>query len=286
MYRPQMSEFVITLKCPDKPGILAKITPFLLECGCDIREASVFGDKETDVFFIRMQIAAKDESLPEIECGLKSISEQLSLTWEIHAVANKMRVLIAVSKFDHCLNDLFHKWKIGYLPIDIVGIVSNHPDLKGLADWYGVPYHYLPITKETKADQEAEFWRLISESGAELTVLARYMQILSDEFTKKISGKCINIHHSFLPSFKGAKPYHQAFTRGVKLIGATAHYVTEDLDEGPIIEQDVRRITHAASAEEMVELGREVEASVLARAIKWHAEHRLFLNGNKTIVFN
>jgi formyltetrahydrofolate deformylase len=194
-----------------------------------------------------------------------------------------MRVLIAVSKFGHCLIDLIHKQEIGQLPIEIVGVVSNHEDMRKTAEWHGLSYHHVPMS-DGKAAQEARFLSIIEETGSELTVLARYMQILSDDFCVKLGGRCINIHHSFLPSFKGAKPYHQAHGRGVKIIGATAHFVTADLDEGPIIEQDVRRVNHAVTADEMVAIGRETEASVLSRAVRWHAEHRIFLNGNKTVV--
>ncbi|MDB5159716.1 MAG: formyltetrahydrofolate deformylase, partial [Mucilaginibacter sp.] len=198
-------------------------------------------------------------------------------------LGEKQRVLIAVSKFGHCLVDLIHKQEIGQLPVEIVGVVSNHETMRRVTEWHGLPYHHLPIS-DGKETQEARFLALVQESGAELTVLARYMQILSDAFLKRLAGRCINIHHSFLPSFKGAKPYHQAHARGVKIIGATAHFVTADLDEGPIIEQDVRRVSHAVTANEMVALGREIEASVLSRAVRWHAEHRIFQNGNRTVV--
>jgi len=203
--------------------------------------------------------------------------------WSIHDVARKMRVLIAVSKFGHCLIDLIHKQEIGQLPIEIVGVVSNHDTMRKTVEWHNLPYHHLPMTNGKEA-QEARFMDLVTSTGAELTVLARYMQILSDDFSQWLDGRCINIHHSFLPSFKGAKPYHQAHVRGVKLIGATAHIVTADLDEGPIIEQDVRRVDHAVTADDMVAIGREIEASVLSRAVGWHAEHRIFKNGSKTVV--
>lgn len=279
-------EIVLQISCPDRPGILAAITPFLAENGCDIRESGVYGDLETERFFIRMHVTSATLSLPELDQAFQPIAKAYSLECVMHDMTRRMKVLIAVSKFDHCLNDILHKWKIGTLPIDIVGVVSNHPTLKGLVDWHGLPYHHLPISKATKPEQEARFQNLIDDTGAELVVLARYMQILSDEFSQRLSGKCINIHHSFLPSFKGARPYHQAHKRGVKLIGATAHYVTSDLDEGPIIEQDVRRVTHSTTADEMVAIGREVEASVLARAVKWHAEHRVFMNGARTVVLD
>jgi len=211
------------------------------------------------------------------------IANQFQLDWELRDLARRQKVLIAVSKFGHCLTDLIHKQEIGQLPIEIVGVVSNHEAMRRLVEWHGLPYHHLPMS-DGKDAQEARFLSIIEESGAELTVLARYMQILSDSFARKLEGRCINIHHSFLPSFKGAKPYHQAHARGVKIIGATAHFVTADLDEGPIIEQDVRRASHAVTADQMVATGREIEASVLSRAVGWHSEHRIFLNGNKTVV--
>lgn len=278
------NQYVLQVKSPDKPGIVAAIAERLASKGCDIREADVYGDPVTKTFFIRMRISSKDLSRAQLEALLKPLAKKMELDWLLRDLSQKMKVLIAVSKFDHCLLDLLHKWRIGSLPIDIVGVVSNHDTLRYLAEQNEIPYHHLPISKETKPAQEADFAKIISDTSAELTVLARYMQILSDEFSAKLSGECINIHHSFLPSFKGAKPYHQAHERGVKLIGATAHYVTADLDEGPIIEQDVRRVSHTTTAKQMVEIGREVEASVLSRAIKWHAEHRIILNEGRTVV--
>lgn len=278
------NQYVLQIKSPDKPGIVATIAPLLASKGCDIREAGVYGDPMTKTFFIRMRISSKDLNQAELGAVLKPLAQKMELDWKLKDLSQKMKVLIAVSKFDHCLLDLLHKWRIGSLPIDIVGVVSNHETLKYVAEQNDVPFHHLPISKATKPAQEAAFAKIISETSAELTVLARYMQILSDEFSVKLSGKCINIHHSFLPSFKGAKPYHQAHKRGVKLIGATAHYVTADLDEGPIIEQDVRRVSHSTTAKQMVEIGREVEASVLSRAVKWHSEHRITLNEGRTVV--
>jgi len=278
------NQYVLQIKSPDKPGIVAAIAPLLASKGCDIREAGVYGDPMTKTFFIRMRISSKDLNQAELGAVLKPLAQKMELDWKLKDLSQKMKVLIAVSKFDHCLLDLLHKWRIGSLPIDIVGVVSNHETLKYVAEQNDVPFHHLPISKATKPAQEAAFAKIISETSAELTVLARYMQILSDEFSVKLSGKCINIHHSFLPSFKGAKPYHQAHKRGVKLIGATAHYVTADLDEGPIIEQGVRRVSHSTTAKQMVEIGREVEASVLSRAVKWHSEHRITLNEGRTVV--
>ena len=277
-------QYVLQIKSPDQKGIVAAIAPLLASNGCDIREAGVYGDPVTKTFFIRMRIASTGLSLEDLSVILKPLAEKLALDWTLKDLAQKMKVLIAVSKFDHCLRDLLHKCRIGSLPIEVVAVVSNHDTLRYIAEQYDVTYHHLPISKATKPQQEAAFSKTISDSGAELTVLARYMQILSDGFSAELSGKCINIHHSFLPSFKGAKPYHQAHARGVKLIGATAHYVTTELDEGSIIEQDVRRVTHSTTAKQMVEIGREVEASVLSRAIKWHAEHRVILNDSRTVV--
>ena len=278
------SQLVLKMRCPDRPGILAAVTPLLKELGCDVREAAVYGDPQTEVFFVRMHVASRRFDRGGLSSELRKTVDDLALDWSLDSLQDRMRVLIAVSKFDHCLTDILHKWRIGGLKIDIVGVVSNHDVLRGEVESRGLDFHHLPITKETKPRQEAAFRDLIDETGAELVVLARYMQILSDDFSARLAGRCINIHHSFLPSFKGAKPYHQAHARGVKLIGATAHYVTEALDEGPIVEQDVRRVSHATTPQDMIAIGREVEASVLSRAIKWHAEHRVFLNGLRTVV--
>lgn len=276
------ADLVLRFRAPDRPGIMASIAPLVASHGCDIRGAEVYGDDDTGGFFCRMALASP-RSRDELAAAIEPAAAGLSLDWELRDLGSKMKVLIAVSKFGHCLVDLIHKREIGQLPIEIVGVVSNHETMRRTVEWHGLAYHHLPMD-QGKAAQEAAFLALIGETGAELTVLARYMQILSDEFSAKLSGHCINIHHSFLPSFKGAKPYHQAHKRGVKLIGATAHFVTPDLDEGPIIEQDVRRVNHAVTADEMVAIGREIEASVLSRAVRWHAEHRIFQNGNKTVV--
>jgi formyltetrahydrofolate deformylase len=277
-----MPTLVLRLRAPDRPGIVARIGSLIAGQGGDIRDAQVYGDDETGGFFVRMVIATAT-SRNDLAAALAPLADEMTLDWSLHDSSEKLRVLIAVSKFGHCLVDLIHKAEIGQLPIDIVGVVSNHETMRKTVEWHGLPYHHLP-TGDGKAAQEAAFLDLIAASGAELTVLARYMQILSDDFSTRMLGRCINIHHSFLPSFKGAKPYHQAHLRGVKLIGATAHYVTPELDEGPIIEQDVRRVSHAVTAPEMVAIGREVEASVLSRAVLWHAEQRVFLNATKTVV--
>ena len=275
---------VLRFRCPDQPGILATVTSLLAANGWDIREAAIYGDPDSRVFFVRTELASGAAAVADLPRHLAPAIAALGLDWEVHDIAQPMPVLIAVSKFNHCLIDLIHKVEIGALPIRIVGVVSNHDQERGYVEWHGIPYHHLPVDRADKAAQERRFLDIIDESGAALTVLARYMQILSDDFASRLDGRCINIHHSFLPSFKGAKPYHQAKARGVKLIGATAHYVTADLDEGPIIEQDVRRVSHATTAEEMVAIGREVEASVLSRAVRWHAEHRVIGNGNQTVV--
>jgi formyltetrahydrofolate deformylase len=276
------SNLVLKFRAPDRLGIMAAITPTLAAKGCDIREAEVYGDDDTGHFFLRMALTSPlgRDALAQL---VEPVADELGLEWELHDLARRKPVLLAVSKFGHCLVDIIHKKEIGQLPIDIVGVVSNHDTMRKIVEWHGLPYYHLPMS-EGKDAQEARFLSIIEESGAELTVLARYMQVLSDGFTAKLAGRCINIHHSFLPSFKGAKPYHQAHARGVKLIGATAHFVTADLDEGPIIEQDVRRVSHAITAEEMVAIGRDIEASVLSRAVRWYAEHRIFANGNKTVV--
>ncbi len=275
---------VLRFRCPDQPGILATVTSLLAANGWDIREAAIYGDPDSGIFFVRTELASDRAAVADLPRHLAPAIAALGLDWEVHDIAQPMPVLIAVSKFNHCLIDLIHKVEIGALPIRIVGVVSNHDQERGYVEWHGIPYHHLPVDRADKAAQERRFLDIIDQSGAALTVLARYMQILSDDFAGRLDGRCINIHHSFLPSFKGAKPYHQAKARGVKLIGATAHYVTADLDEGPIIEQDVRRVSHATTAEEMVAIGREVEASVLSRAVRWHAEHRVIGNGNQTVV--
>lgn len=280
------SDYILRVKCPDGPGIVAKISLLLADQGCDIRDAIVYGAPETEQFFVRMHISTQTSKQAGLEEAFVPLARELSFDWSLHNLQTKMRVLVAVSKHDHCLNDILHKTRIGTLPIDIVGVVSNHETVRTLIEDRGIPFHHLPISKQTKPQQEQKLRAIIEDSHTDLLVLARYMQILSDDMSTYLSGKCINIHHSFLPSFKGARPYHQAHARGVKLIGATAHYVTADLDEGPIIEQDVRRVTHTTTANDMVALGREVEASVFSRAIKWHAEHRVFMNGPKTVVLN
>lgn len=279
------SDVVLRFHCADRPGIVAAVTPPLAAAGWDIRDAGIFGDTATGAFFVRMHIASQTAAFDDIERVLAPAIRSFGLTLEAFDLRHPLRTLIAVSKSEHCLIDLIHKTKIGTLPIDIVGVVSNHETARATCEWHGLAFHHIPMDPANKPAQEQAFKTHIANTGAELVVLARYMQILSAEFADLLAGRCINIHHSFLPSFKGARPYAQAHERGVKLIGATAHYVTSDLDEGPIIEQDVRRVTHTTTEDEMIAIGREVEASVLSRAVRWHAEHRVMLNGHKTVVF-
>ena len=277
--------FVLTLSCLNRPGIVAAVTTCLFEAGGDIREAQQFDDPETAKFFARIAFDLAGEVEP-LRDALTPIMERFAVAWTIQDHATPRRVLLLVSKFDHCLADLLYRWRIGELPMTPVAIVSNHgqENYRSL-DFSGIAFHHLPITRETKMEQEAQIFALVRETQAELVVLARYMQVLSDALTAKLAGRCINIHHSFLPGFKGARPYHQAHGRGVKLIGATAHYVTADLDEGPIIEQDVERITHADTPDDLVRKGRDIERRVLARAVRHHLEDRVILNGKKTVVF-
>jgi len=278
--------FVLTLSCADKPGIVAAIAGRLAERGCNITDSAQFGDIKSARFFMRVSFSAS-QGLSREEAGamLAPVIERFRMTAALHAIAERMRVLILVSKFGHCLNDLLYRHRVGALAIEIPAIVSNHRDFYRLAASHDIPFHHLPVTPETKEKQEHRLAELIEDERIDLVVLARYMQVLSEGLCQKLAGRAINIHHSFLPSFKGAKPYHQAHARGVKLIGATAHYVTPVLDEGPIIEQEVARVDHAMSPEDLVHTGRDVECLVLSRAVKWHVEHRILLNGNRTVVF-
>ena len=281
-----MSKFALTVTCPSTRGIVAAIAAFLAEQGCNITDSSQFDDFETGNFFMRVSVMSEQgATLEELRERFAETAKSLSMDYEFHDEAEKMKVIIMVSRFGHCLNDLLYRWRIGALPIDIVAVISNHMDYQKVVVNHDIPFHCIKVTKENKPQAEAAIMSVVEETGAELIVLARYMQILSDEMCRVMSGRIINIHHSFLPSFKGANPYKQAFERGVKLIGATSHYVTADLDEGPIIEQDTVRVTHAQSPEDYVSLGRDVEAQVLARAIHAHIHRRVFLNGNKTVVF-
>ncbi len=277
-------ELVLTLSCPDRRGIVHAVTGAIARSGGNITESQQFGDVDSGRFLMRVQAdqIADEEAL---RASLAALAAELEMEWALDEVGRPVRTLIMASREAHCLSDLLFRAREGLLPIEVVGVMSNHPDLAELAAFYRVPYHHVPVTKETRAEAEDRLLGLVRERGVELVVLARYMQILSDRVCRELPGQVINIHHSFLPSFKGARPYAQAHARGVKLIGATAHYVTPDLDEGPIIEQDVARATHADSVAELVAQGQDVERRVLARAVRWHAEHRVLLNGSKTVVF-
>ncbi|TAG82212.1 MAG: formyltetrahydrofolate deformylase [Burkholderiales bacterium] len=278
-------QYVLTLSCNDRPGIVHRVTGFLLEHGANILEAAQFDDTSNNRFFMRIQFEAEGASENALQAAFAPIASEWSFEATIFDASHRVRTLLMVSKQGHCLNDLLFRWKSGLLPIDIPAIVSNHMDYYQLAASYNIPFFHFPITAETKPQQEAKIREVIAEKNIDLVVLARYMQVLSPELSRDLSGRAINIHHSFLPSFKGAKPYYQAHARGVKLIGATAHYVTDDLDEGPIIEQEVARVDHAMSVEALTNAGRDVECTALARAVKWHAEHRVLLNGHRTVVF-
>ncbi|MGW8374411.1 formyltetrahydrofolate deformylase [Streptomyces sp. ODS28] len=279
-------QFVLTLSCPDKQGIVHAVSSFLFMTGCNIEDSQQFGDHDTGLFFMRVHFsAAEADSLEKLRASFAAVGDSFQMDWQIHRAGERMRIVLMVSRFGHCLNDLLFRSRIGALPVEIAAVVSNHTDFAELVSSYDVPFHHIPVTKDTKADAEARLLRIVEEERVELVVLARYMQVLSDTLCKELSGRIINIHHSFLPSFKGAKPYHQAHARGVKLIGATAHYVTADLDEGPIIEQEVERVGHEVTPEQLVAVGRDVECQALARAVKWHSEHRVLLNGHRTVVF-
>ncbi len=281
-----MTTYVLTVACQSKRGIVAAISGYLAGKGCNIVDSSQFDDLETGKFFMRVSfISEEGESMEALNAGFAPIAAEFGMDANIYSDGERTKTLLMVSRFGHCLNDLLYRWKIGALPIDIVGVVSNHFEYQKVVVNHDIPFHHIKVTKDNKPQAEAQLLDLIDTSGAELVVLARYMQVLSDEMCRKMSGRIINIHHSFLPSFKGANPYKQAYERGVKLIGATAHYVTADLDEGPIIEQDTVRVTHAQSAEDYVSLGRDVESQVLARAIHAHIHHRTFINGSRTVVF-
>ena len=277
---------VLTLSCADRPGITARVTSFLFERGGNILEAQQFNDRSSDAFFMRVEFDPGEASREMIRTEFAPIAAEHGMDWKLALRDRPRRVLIMVSKFDHCLADLLYRWRIGELPMEPVAIISNHPraaiEHTHLGD---IPFHHLPVTSGEKSAQEAEVRAIAEESGAELVVLARYMQILSDEQAAHFSGRCINIHHSFLPGFKGAKPYHQAYERGVKMIGASAHYVTADLDEGPIIHQDVEPISHADTPDQLVRKGRDIESRVLAEAVRLHLEDRVLLNGQRTVVF-
>ena len=284
------ANFILTLSCPDQMGIVHAVSGFLFERGGNIIDSAQFNDTDSDRFFMRVNFEERrsDIDLVTLKTEFAPIAERFDMDWQLVDEAAKPRLMIMVSKIGHCLNDLLFRHKSGNLPVDIAAIVSNHPDFYQLAASYNIPFHHFPLlggSAEQKAEQERRVLEVFHQQNIDFVVLARYMQILSNDMCQALNGRAINIHHSFLPSFKGAKPYHQAFAKGVKLIGATAHFVTADLDEGPIIEQDIARVDHSMTPEELTAIGRDVECVTLARAVKWHAEHRVLLNGKKTVVF-
>jgi formyltetrahydrofolate deformylase len=278
-------EYILTLSCPDTPGLVYAVSSFLVQQAANIRQSQQFDDPLTDRFFMRVQFSLTGSDAPTLREAFGRVAAAFQMSWQLHDAATPTRTLLLVSRFGHCLNDLLFRASIGALNVEIPAVVSNHRDFEQLAQAHGVPFHHLPVTPETKLEAEARLLALVDELDVELVVLARYMQVLSNDLCTKLEGRAINIHHSFLPSFKGARPYHQAHARGVKLIGATAHYVTADLDEGPIIEQDVARAEHSLTPDEMVAAGRDVEVQVLARALAWHTERRVLLDNNRTVVF-
>jgi formyltetrahydrofolate deformylase len=287
--KPPATDYVLTLSCPDQPGIVYAVSKFLVDHACNIVESQQFDDRETGKFFMRLQFEPEDASAvaeESLRTDFSAVAATFSMTWRLLDAENKQRVLIMVSKFGHCLNDLLFRASSGWLHIDIPAVVSNHPDLGTMADHYNIPFHHVPVTAATKPQAEARLLELVDELDVDLVILARYMQILSTDLCKQLEGRAINIHHSMLPSFKGARPYFQAHDRGVKLVGATAHYVTADLDEGPIIEQEVARVNHAMTAEDVTAVGRDTECLALARAVRWHTENRVLLDGRRTVVFH
>ncbi|WP_406429007.1 formyltetrahydrofolate deformylase [Streptomyces sp. NBC_01589] len=291
MTAPQPAEtvpeqYVLTLSCPDRQGIVHAVSSYLFMTGCNIEDSQQFGDHDTGLFFMRVHFSADAPvTVEKLRASFAAVGDSFRMEWQIHRSSERMRVVLLVSKFGHCLNDLLFRASIGALPVEIAAVVSNHTDFAELVGSYDIPFRHIPVTRENKPEAEAQLLELVRTENVELVVLARYMQVLSDDLCKQLSGRIINIHHSFLPSFKGAKPYHQAHARGVKLIGATAHYVTADLDEGPIIEQEVERVGHGVTPDELVAIGRDVECQALARAVKWHAERRILLNGRRTVIF-
>jgi formyltetrahydrofolate deformylase len=279
-------DYILSLSCIDRPGIVAAVAVALRNSGGNIRSAQQFDDPETGNFFMRVEFRIDARHEEDCRGLIDGAAADFGLQWTMRPADARKKVLLLVSKFDHCLGDLLYRQRIGELPMDVVGIICNHPrEALSLSIIEGIPFHHLPVTRDTKATQEAQIKQIVNETGADLIVLARYMQILSDDLSAFLSGRCINIHHSFLPGFKGAKPYHQAHARGVKMIGATAHFVTSDLDEGPIIHQDVEAISHVDSPDELVRKGRDIERRVLARAVRAYLEDRVLINGHKTVVF-
>ncbi len=285
--QPVSGRFVLTLACPDRKGIVAAVSRFLVEQDCNIIHSAQFGDPDNGRFFLRMVFQSEKASAAQtLESAFRPIADMFEMDAQFHDQTRKIRTIVMVSKFGHCLVDLLYRHRIGALPIEIAAVISNHTDYEDMVRAQGLPFLHLPVSKTNKAEQESKLLQMIEQQSIDLVVLARYMQILSADLCAKLSGRAINIHHSFLPSFQGARPYSQAHGRGVKLIGATAHYVTAELDEGPIIEQEVERVTHALSPEDYAAVGRDIESVVLARAVKWHAEHRILLNGRRTVIFS
>ncbi len=281
-------KYVLTVSCPEANGIVRAVSDFLFQRGATISDAAQHRDPVLDRFFMRVEFEEVETALPgceQLNEDFRTLAEQFTMQWSFFDMHVKPRVLLAVSSHGHCLNDILHRWSSGVLPADIIGVVSNHEDMRGITEWYKIPYHYLPVSVENKAEQEDAILQIIHDNKVDLLALARYMQILSPKMCEVMAGRAINIHHSFLPGFKGANPYRQAYMRGVKIIGATAHYVTTDLDEGPIIEQAVEKIDHNFDIDELVQIGRDAECAAFARALKWHCEHRIIVNGNKTVVF-
>ncbi len=279
-------EHLLTLSCPDRPGIVHAVSTFLVVTGCNILDSQQYRDPDSERFFMRVHVAA-DPSVTgsSLRSAFDATATSFGMDWSLDPADRPLPTLVMVSKQDHCLHDLLFRHRTGALPVDLRAVVSNHPDVRELVEWHGIAFHHLPVTPDTKAEAEASLLALVDAEKVELVVLARYMQVLSPELCRRLAGSAINIHHSFLPSFKGARPYAQAHDRGVKLIGASAHYVTADLDEGPIIEQDVARADHTHTAEQLARVGQDIEARVLARAVLWHAERRVLLNGSRTVVF-
>jgi len=279
-----VQELVLTLSCPDRPGIVHAVSGFLAERDCNIRDSQQYGSPRTSTFFLRVHVDSP-VAATDLREQFAAVADAFGMTWEMHADAEQQRVLVLVSRMGHCLNDLLYRWRSGYLPGAVAAVASNHTDLQSLTASYDVAFHHLPVTPETRDEQEARILALVDSLGVDLVVLARYMQVLSPQLCDALPGRIINIHHSFLPSFRGGRPYDQAYEHGVKLIGATAHYVTAQLDEGPIIEQEVARVGHAHEPEQLASVGRDLECVALARAVRWHLEHRVLLDGQRTVVF-
>jgi formyltetrahydrofolate deformylase len=280
-----VGEVVLTLSCPDRPGIVHAVSGFLAERDCNILDSQQYGSPVTDTFFMRVHVDAPVAST-SLRAEFATIADRFGMTWQLHEQADRPNIVVMVSKEGHCLADLLYRWRSGYLPGNLAAVASNHRDVEPLAQSYDVPFHHLPVSAANRAEQEQQVLDLVAATGSELVVLARYMQILSADLCARLPGRIINIHHSFLPSFRGGRPYEQAYQRGVKLIGATAHYVTADLDEGPIIEQEISRVSHQPDPAALAAIGRDLECVALARAVRWHLEHRVLLDGTRTVVFS